>query len=290
MAKGEKSIFKKFGAGYNFIAEGILNADWVTTVSPTYAKEILTKKYGAGLENIIKKRAKNLTGILNGIDYEFYNPETDPRIFKNFSRENLNLKSENKELLQSSLGLEKNSAIPLFGLVARLTEQKGIDFIIAALPKFIKKHRSQFVFLGRGLEGYERKLLKFAQMFPKQIYAKIDFDETLAHRIYASSDFFLMPSRFEPSGLGQMISMRYGTIPIVRATGGLKDSVKHLKTGFVFKSESISDFRNIIELVWNYYASKPAKLKQMQKNCFKQNFDFSKSAQEYLRVYRKIAA
>ncbi|HEY4475154.1 MAG TPA: glycogen/starch synthase [Candidatus Paceibacterota bacterium] len=288
LKNGEQSLFQKFGSSYNFIAEGIINADWVTTVSPTYAKEILTKKYGAGLEKIIKKRAKNLTGILNGIDYEFYNPETDPRIFKNFSSGSIELKAENKIELQKFLGLEVEKDMPLFGLVARLTEQKGIDFIIAALPKFIKKYKSQFVFLGRGLDSYEKQLLKFAKKLPRQVYTKIDFDEVLAHQIYAASDFFLMPSLFEPSGLGQMISMRYGTIPIVRETGGLKDSVKHLKTGFVFKSESASAFRKILELAWNHYSEKSAKLKQIQKNCLKENFDFSHSAKEYQKLYEKL--
>ena len=288
LAKGKKSPFRKFGTNYNFIAEGILNADWLTTVSPTYAKEILTKKYGAGLEKILKTRAKNLTGILNGIDYEFYNPADDKRIFQNYSAKTIDLKTANKIALQNLFDLRQSKTIPLFGLVARLTDQKGIDFIIKTLPEFLKENKTQFVFLGRGLKKYEDALVKFAKKWPERIYTKIGFDEKLAHRIYAASDFFLMPSRFEPSGLGQMISMRYGTIPIVRNTGGLHDTVKHLKTGFVFKNETVKDFQRILELAINYFTRQPEKIKAIQKNCLRENFDFSRSAKEYADFYKKL--
>jgi len=288
LSKGEKPIFTPFSKDYNFIAEGILNADWVTTVSPTYAKEILTSHYGAGLEKILKKRVGNLTGILNGIDYDFWNPGKDKFIFQNYSAKNISLKVVNKTAIQKSLKLKHDATIPVFGLVARLTSQKGIDFIIKALPGFLKNFDAQFIFLGRGLPEYEKALANLAQKFPEQIYTKIGFDEPLAHRIYAGSDFFLMPSRFEPSGLGQMIAMRYGTIPIVRSTGGLEDTVKHLKTGFVFKKANDSYFKKALKTARHYYFRYPKKLAVIQKNCLKENFDFSESALEYQKLYQKL--
>ena len=284
--KKEQPIFKKFGKDYNFIAEGILNTDFVTTVSPTYAREILTPKYGAGLDSALRSRKKNLTGILNGLDYDFWSPGKDKFIFQNYSAKNISLKTINKTALQKSLKLNHDAAIPLFGLVARLTSQKGIDFIIKSLPGFLKKFNAQFIFLGRGAPEYEQALTKLAQKFPEQIYAKIGFDEALAHKIYAASDFFLMPSRFEPSGLGQMIAMRYGAIPIVRDTGGLHDTVKHLKTGFVFKIATTSDFEKAVKTARKYYLKYSKKLAVIQKNCLNENFDFSRSAQEYLKLYK----
>ena len=287
-SKRDNKSFKKQGQYYNFMAEGILNAGWITTVSPTYAKEILTRKYGAGLEKTLNARKHNLTGIINGIDYEFWNPEKDKFIFKNFSGDKINLKSLNKTKLQKLLGLKEDPNIPLFSLVARLTHQKGIDFISLVLEYFIKKFPGQFVFLGRGEKRFEKSFADFAQKFPKNIYTKIGFDEELAHKIYAASDFFLMPSRFEPSGLGQMIAMRYGAIPIVRDTGGLHDTVENLKTGFVFRGEEFHNFENILRLAWIYYQKFPHKISEIQKNCFEKNFDFSHSAQEYLKIYKKL--
>lgn len=288
-AKNEKTHFTKLGKDYNFIAEGILYADRVTTVSPSYTKEILTKKYGEGLEKILEKRKRHLTGILNGIDYDFWNPETDKFVFKNYSAQTVQkVRTENKIALQTGLGLKEDLNTPLFGLVSRLTPQKGIDFITAIAEKFIEKYDSQFVFLGKGAKEYEDSLTALAKKFPKSIYAKIGFDEQLAHRIYAASDFFLMPSRFEPSGLGQMISMRYGTIPIVRATGGLKDSVKHRKTGIVFEKESSSAFRKALELARQMYSEEPKKIQAIQAAGFRMNFDFSKSAAAYKHLYDKL--
>ncbi len=287
-SKNEKPIFKKFGNDYNLIAEGILNADWVTAVSPAYSREILTREYGQGLEKIIQSRRRNLTGILNGIDYDFWNPQKDRFLSQTYSEKTANLKSINKSVLQRSLKLKNDLTLPLFGLVARLTDQKGIDLITAGIKAFLKKYPSQFVFLGRGSTDYETALLKLAKEFPQAVYTKIGFDEPLAHRIYAASDFFLMPSRFEPSGLGQMIAMRYGTIPVVRSTGGLKDTVRHLKTGFVFKHAKSEEFWQIAGLAWNYYLKHQEELSVIQKNCFKENFDFNRSAREYKNLYEKV--
>lgn len=245
--------------GKNLIAEGIKNADLVTTVSPTYAKEILTKEYGEGLEKVLQKRAKEkrLVGILNGIDYDFWS--------KKHTR------------------LDK---IPTFGLVSRLTYQKGIDLVTLLVGEFVKKYKAQFRFLGQGELKNEKMLADLAKRYPNNFYAKIGFDEKLAHKIYRESDFFLMPSRFEPSGLGQMIAMHYGTIPIVRATGGLKDSVRDGKTGLVFEKASSADLKKAMIRAIKIF-SQPKKLVAMRKNCRKQDFSWDKSARKYKELYIK---
>lgn len=244
----------------NLMAEGIKNANIVTTVSPTYAKEILTKKYGDGLENLLKKRAREnkLVGILNGVDYGFW-PKKHTRV----------------------------DNIPTFGLVSRLTYQKGIDLLVPLVGEFVRKYKAQFWFLGQGEPQNEKVLEKLAHQYPKNVFSEIGFDEKKAHRIYRESDFFLMPSRFEPSGLGQMISMHYGTVPIVRATGGLKDSVKHLKTGFVFQKESVADLKKAMELAVEYFYNKK-KFAVIRRNCLKQDFSWSKSAKKYLALYKNL--
>ena len=244
----------------NLMAEGIKNADVVTTVSPTYAREILTQEYGAGLEGLLVKRRKNLVGILNGVDYGFW-PKKHAR----------------------------QDNIPTFGLVSRLTYQKGIDLVTPLVSEFVRKCNAQFWFLGQGETQYEKALQELAKKYPRNVFAKIGFDEKLAHKIYRESDFFLMPSRFEPSGLGQMISMHYGTIPIVRATGGLKDSVRHLKTGFVFKNASSADLRKVMHLAARYFYDKK-KFAVIRKNCLKRDFSWFKSAKEYKKIYARLMA
>ncbi len=284
----EKKIFKNFDGEHNFIAEGILNADWVTTVSPTYAREILTDRYGNGIDNILRKKSNKVTGILNGIDYDFFNPAKDPFIAKRFTTHSVvSGKQENKAKLITSLGLTRGD-VPLFGLVSRLTDQKGIDFVVKALHLFTGKHDARFIILGRGSADNEKALMAIAKEFPERVSVTIGFDEKLAHRIYAASDFFLMPSRFEPSGLGQMIAMRYGAVPIVRATGGLKDSVKHLKTGIVFHRESWKELFSVIQLAVKFYVKQPNRFLKIQKNCLKENFDFSMAAEKYLDLYKKV--
>lgn len=244
--------------GENLMAEGIKNADIVTTVSPTYAKEILTKEYGGGLEKLLRRRKKNLVGILNGIDYDFW-PQKHAR-------------SDNT---------------PTFGLVSRLTYQKGIDLVASLVGEFVKKYKAQFWFLGQGEPQNEKALKELAKKYPKNVFTVIGFDEKRARKIYRESDFFLMPSRFEPSGLGQMISMHYGTVPIVRATGGLKDSVKHLKTGFVFKKESVADLRKVMELAVQCFYDKK-KFVAISQRGMKQDFSWNKSANKYRAVYKTL--
>jgi len=266
--------FQKRDKNFNFIAEGIRNADVLTTVSPTYAKEIQTKRYGMGLEKIIKARKRKIIGILNGIDYSFYNPSIDPFLFFKYSKAGLDeFKEKNKIALQKKCGLAMNKNKPLFGLVSRLTEQKGIGLIIPLIEQLTKKHNAQFIFLGLGEKRYENALIKAARKNPKNVFAKIGFDEKLAHQIYAGADFFLMPSIFEPCGLGQMIAMRYATIPICRKTGGLKDSVKDNKTGFLFEKPLSRSLQKAIEKGLKLFQNE-AELKNFRKRCLKENFSW----------------
>lgn len=255
--------------GTNWMAEGIKNADIVTTVSETYAKEIQTKKFGAGLENLLKKRAKEgkLKGILNGIDYDFWKP-----------------RKKDKANFQNKLGLKKDAKAPLFGLVSRLTYQKGLRMLLPLIDDFVSQG-AQFVFLGQGESEVEKGLEKAAKNHPDMVYTKIGFDAELANKIYANVDFFLMPSRFEPSGLGQMIAMRYGAIPIVRATGGLKDSVKHLKTGFVFKEEKAIALKKAMEKAMEIFNEKPKQFEKITANCKKEDFSWKRSAKKYKQMY-----
>jgi len=267
----------------NYMATGILNSNLINTVSPTYAKEILTKEYGAGLEKFLTKRKKQLFGILNGIDTDFFNPQTDKLIKLNYSAEALEKKVANKAQLQRQLGLPQNKNIALVGLISRLVWQKGLDLINDKLLEL----NCQFVFLGTGQKKYEEQLLKLAKKFLQQFSAQIKFDEKLAHLIYAGSDIFLMPSYFEPCGLGQMIAMRYGTAPLVRATGGLADTVND-KVGFSFKKYSAPILYKTLDKTLTIFYNQPQIWRQLQINGMKQNFSWDKSAKEYLKLYIQL--
>jgi starch synthase len=268
----------------NFMAQGVLNADLINTVSPTYAKEITTSIYGAGLDNVIKKRKEDLYGILNGIDTGFFNPRTDKYIPHNFGISTLGNKKKNKASLQKKLNLPVDDSRPLVGMVTRLVWQKGIDLITERFSKL----RCQFVFLGTGQKEYEDHLKKLAKKYPDQFSVNIEFDLGLAQEIYAASDMFLMASRFEPCGLGQMIAMRYGTIPVVRATGGLKDTVTE-DLGFSFKNVSKTEFWLTLKKALDVYYENPDKWQEMVKKVMKEDFSWDKSAKEYVKIYKKLA-
>ncbi len=285
----------------NFMAQGVLNADLVNTVSPTYAQEITTDAFGAGLERIIRKRKKDLYGIINGIDTNFFNPQKDKFIDYNFSANHLNGKTKNKLALQKELGLPIDKSIPIVALITRLVWQKGIELIT---EKFVKLN-CQFVFLGTGQKQYEQQLTKLAKNNPNKISTNILFDLKLAQKIYASSDIFLMPSRFEPCGLGQLIAMRYGSVPIVRETGGLADTVTPLKykknnsgdyrfnnthkaLGFNFKNIDKKEFYQSLQTALDIYYHYPDVWKQLIKNDMTTDFSWNKSAKEYLKLYKKI--
>ena len=284
----------------NFMVQGILGSDLINTVSPTYAKEILEHYQGAGLDNVLKKRKGNLYGILNGLDANFFNPATDNLINQKYSIENLERKNANKLALQKQLGLPVNKNIALIGLISRLVWQKGLELITEKFSKL----NCQFVFLGTGQAEYEQRLLNLSKKFPRQFCVQIKFDEKLAHLIYAASDIFLMPSRFEPCGLGQMIAMRYGTIPVVRATGGLADTVtpptracpeyaeggaRRVKpTGFNFIKYSSQELYQTLDKALAVFYKNQKLWRQLQINGMKQNFSWDKSAHEYLRLYKKL--
>lgn len=267
----------------NYMAEGILNADFINTVSPTYAKEILTKEYGAGLEKILAKRKKQLYGILNGIDTNFFNPTTDKLIKQNYSLKTLAKKSDNKLFLQQKLGLRQSKSTALAGLVTRFVGQKGVELIT---EKFFQLN-CRFVFLGTGEKRYEEILFNLAKKFPNKFKIIFKFDEPLAHQIYAASDIFLVPSRFEPCGLTQLIALRYGSVPIVRATGGLADTINN-KIGFKFKKFNSEEFYKTLSRALKIYYEKPKIWRQSQLNGMKQDFSWDKSAKEYLKIYKKL--
>jgi starch synthase len=273
----------------NCLEQGILNANIITAVSPTYSSEIMTKEHGCGLEETLNKRRPNLFGILNGIDNEQFNPETDQFIAHNFLPTNLDGKSKNKLDLQKELGLKIDQTIPMISMVSRLIEQKGLDILLPAIKKLAKEN-IQFIFLGAGKKSYEKDLKNLSKF--KNIYVKIGYDESLAHRIYASSDMFLMPSHFEPCGLGQLISMRYGTVPIVRSTGGLKDTVSEINqndgSGFLFYAYDSAALIDTIKHALSIYADQKT-WQKIQKRIMELDFSWSNSAKKYLDLYRRMS-
>jgi starch synthase len=266
----------------NCLRNGINNADFVTTVSPGYAKEILTPEFGFGLEKDLKRRRKDLYGIINGIDDDYFNPETDPFITQKYSLGSLVDKKKNKEYLQKKFFKKTNSQTVVIGMVSRIAEQKGFDLIEKIFPDLIKKN-IQLIVLGKGLDRYEKFLIDQQKKSPEKVYAKIDFDEKLAHQIYAGSDIFLMPSFFEPCGLGQMIALKYGTVPIVREIGGLKDTVQ-TTTGFLFKEYDAKKLLREIEKALLVFKNQE-KWQKIQKKGMSQDFSWKNSAKEYLKIY-----
>src|SRR3989454_6429474 len=279
----------EFYGQLNFLKAGIVYADRVTTVSPTYAKEIQTAEYGFGLEGLLRSRAAKLSGILNGIDYDVWNPAKDPHIPQKYSKSTLEKKAKDKSALQKGAGLAVESKIPLIGIVSRLTEQKGLDILIPAIPE-IMNLGVQVVLLGTGEPVYEEPLERFAAA-GKGFVAYVKYDEALAHRIYAGSDFFLMPSKFDPCGLGQEISLRYGTIPIVRSTGGLADTVSDVganpKTGngFVFTDYTPGALADAVRRAVEFYRVRRG-WRPLQQRAMGRDLSWSASAQTYADLYK----
>jgi starch synthase len=231
MVENRAGIYDQF----NFMARGIMFADIVSTVSPTYAEEILTPEYGMGLDGALRARQDHLAGILNGIDYEFFNPTTDPHIAANYSADDIGGKAICKAALQRECGFAVEAGRPLLGMVTRLVEQKGLDLLDAAMGWLVGQTDAQLVLLGSGQPELEQAVAQHMRQHPDRVHIQLGFDIALAQRIYAGSDAFLMPSRYEPGGLGQLIALRYGTVPIVRATGGLNDTVREGYDGNGFR-------------------------------------------------------
>lgn len=284
----------EFYGHFSFIKGGLSYADRITTVSPTYAKEIRTPEYGYGLEGLLTHRAQRLEGILNGVDYGIWDPSRDPVIKKTYSAAKFGLKAENKRALQESFGLPTEEKTPLIGLVGRMVEQKGIDLVVAALPDLLARP-IQVVALGNGESSFEKELLALAQRHPGQLGVRIGYDEILAHLIEAGADMFLMPSRFEPCGLNQLYSLRYGTPPIVRRTGGLADTVvdadedalkKGTATGFVFEEADPAALAEAVRRALDLYAN-PRQWRRIATNGMAQDFSWDNSARHYLDVYRR---
>lgn len=281
-----------YGECINLVKGAIECADRVTTVSPNYASEILDPYYAFGLEYILRARQYKLSGILNGIDTEVYNPETDKGIKTNYSVKTRNLKFHNKFALQTELSLKKTNDVPLIGMVTRLTHQKGLDMVCKRL-EWMLSNDIQLVILGSGDKGYEQCIQDFAERYPDKMRAVIGFDAALAQRIYAGADFFLMPSEFEPCGLAQMIALRYGTIPIVRATGGLYDTVIPFNpetnegNGINFVQIDENDMADAIWRAICIYKDKTA-FSQIKKNAMSGDYSWRASAEKYLELYRSL--
>lgn len=277
----------------SFMKAALNYADKLTTVSPTYAHEIQNPYYGEQLDGVLRLRANDLAGILNGIDYDEFNPMTDPHIYVNY-RSSLAKKKENKVKLQEELGLPVIKDIPMIGIVSRLVEQKGFD-LVAHVMNEILQNDVQLVVLGTGEECYEHMFLHFAHLYPEKVSANITFNEALARKIYAASDLFLMPSRFEPCGIGQIIALRYGAVPIVRETGGLVDTVSPFieetgeGNGFTFANYNAHDMLYTIERALNIYKQEDL-WKIVFKNTFKRNYSWQQSAKQYVSLYQSLVA
>jgi starch synthase len=271
----------------NLLKGGIAFSDMVNTVSPTYAKQIQTPDYGCGLDGVLREKRGRLVGILNAIDYNVWNPKTDKLIYKKYSPQTIKEKYANKRVFQKELGLAVKKDKLLLGMVSRLADQKGVDILSQALDYLLKKH--QVVILGFGDGKYHKILKKKASKFKGAFSLNLKFDETLAHKIYAACDCFLMPSKFEPCGLSQMISYKYGTVPIVHHTGGLADTVsevRHGGGGFIFYTYSSDDLIMAVEEAAEAFKRKDDWL-NVVKRVTGYNFSWEATADQYIEMYKR---
>ena len=278
--------FLKKRDAVNVMAEAIDNADIINTVSPTYAKEILTKKYGAGLAKLLKANKPKFTGILNGFDYHDFDPRDNKDTPINYGIRNLDMKVKNKLYLQKKFNLTESPDLPLICAVTRLTPQKGLDLIDDVMKELVDMG-AQFIILGAGAESIEKVFIKAEKKYPEAIAAEMKFDSNLAQTIYAGADMLLMPSRFEPCGLSQIIAMRFGAIPIVRETGGLADTVRDGYTGFVFKHYDKQALLWAIRRAVDVYYNQKDYWHKMQIRAMKKDFSWKSSAKKYLWLYKK---
>ncbi len=285
----------EFHGHVSFIKGGLAYADHLTTVSPTYANEIQTPAFGYGLDGLLRHRAGDLTGILNGINDRVWNPGADPHLTSHYSWRRLEAKAENKRALQRECGLPHSADTPLIGLISRLVDQKGIDLVLAAMPRLLKMPL-QFAVLGNGNRDYERALTRFAARHPDRLAVRIGYDETLAHRIEGGADMFLMPSRFEPCGLNQLYSLRYGTVPIVHRVGGLADTVIDADvaqlaagkaTGITFDDETPKALLSAVGRAVALF-QEPAAWKRIVVTGMRQSFSWRTSAKHYLHLYGSL--
>lgn len=268
---------------------GIYHATKITTVSPTYAKEILTPAGGHGMHEILRSRSSDLLGILNGIDTSVWTPRTDPFLPTSFTATDIGNKEECKQALCTRFGLDYSPTRPVCGVVSRLYEQKGLDLLAKAAPRILESTGMQFAVLGTGDSELERLFCRLNARYPGSFATWVGFDDPRAHLIYGGSDFFLMPSRFEPCGLGQLYAMAYGTVPIVRATGGLADTVHHYQrpdgTGILFEDLTEAALVNALDQASQLFAEHLEQLKALRERCMQQDFSWEASAQAYSIAY-----
>jgi len=281
----------EFYGQLNLMKAGLLYADYLTTVSPSYAEEICTPAFGVGLEGVLRVRRSVLRGILNGADYAVWNPETDAALAMPYSADALAGKTVCKAALFQAYGLPEDLARPVIGMISRLVDQKGLDMVAAALDRLLDMDIC-LVVLGSGARYYQDLLLAQARAHPERMGVRLEFNDALAHQIEAGSDCFLMPSRYEPCGLNQLYSMRYGTIPIVRATGGLRDTVRPFYmetgegTGFVFQEPTAEALLQAVQAALGAYANRTA-WQQLVRHVMAEDFSWVQSAQQYLNLYEQ---
>ncbi len=287
----------EFYDAVNFMKGGIIYADYVSTVSKTYAQEIQYEYFGEHLDGLLRKRRDDLYGIVNGIDYDTFNPATDKNLFVNYDNtdkfNSFERKCDNKEKLQELLGLPKGRKIPMVSMVTRLVAAKGLDLVVRMMDELLQHEDFQFVLLGTGDKVYEDWFKGLAWRFPNKVSTNILFNNELAQRIYASSDIFLMPSNYEPCGIGQLIAMRYGAVPVVRETGGLKDTVqqydKYAKSGngFVFSNYNAHEMMYSLKRALSTYGSFEVWM-QIEYNAMNSDYSWKESAREYKELYEKL--
>lgn len=288
----------EFYGKLNLLKGGLVFSDYLSTVSPTYAQEIQTPAFGNGLEGVLAERRDRLTGIVNGIDTETWNPATDPHTPAHYSAEDLSGKAVCKAELQREMGLPVEPRTPLLGVVSRLASEKGCDLVLEVLPKVLTEGGAQAVLLGTGDAAYQEAFSRLAKEFPQRFAARLTFDAPLAHRIEAGADIFLMPSRVEPCGLNQLYSLRYGTVPVVRQTGGLADTITDYSpkalsrgraNGFVFGPARPEALAQALGRALELYRSNPQTWQRLQEVGMRQDWSWSRSAGQYQALYRKAA-
>jgi starch synthase len=288
----------EFYGKLNLMKAGLVFADGITTVSPQYATEIQSPAFGYGLETVLQYRSPMLRGILNGACMTRWNPVTDPYIAVQYNAENVfEKKPVCKHDLQTTLGITQRSDVPLIGVVSRFVHQKGIDLIAEAIPLWVEKHGVQFCLLGKGERSLESQLSVLAGQYPGNVAVRFEFSDELSHKIEAGSDMFLMPSRFEPCGLNQMYSQIYGTVPLVRDTGGLADTVVDLNdetlenntaTGFAFSSDDVHGLNTMLWRALDVYWHRKDVWNRLIENGMRQDWSWAKSAVQYVRFYEKL--
>ncbi|MBI9008636.1 MAG: glycogen synthase GlgA [Tenericutes bacterium] len=285
----------EFEGSMNFLKAGIVNADMITTVSKTYAKEILTDYFGYGMQNLLKQKGDDLVGILNGLDYKEFNPESDKHIFKKYNKETVKEgKLANKKTLFKELNASLDPEKPTVGIVSRLVSQKGIDLIKRVFDEMLEIDDFNFIVLGSGNKEYEDYFIGLEARFPDKVSVYIGYSNRIAHMIYAGCDIFLMPSKFEPCGLGQIIALKYGTIPIVRETGGLVDTIKpyneydKVGNGFSFQNFNAHDMMHVLRYALHLYYHNPDSWDLLVQNAMDSDFSWTQSAKAYRALYKNL--